>query len=228
MVTAGKTYSEIAYDLLRGEILRGDLRPGDRLVEQDLAGRFGMSQGPIREALSRLEAQGLILSLRHRGSFVSEISEDEARDIYAVRRHLEKYAVTLALPRMTDSDIDDLRGRIDGIVRLAKSDFLKMLEVDMAWHRQIYVLSGSPTLLRFWEIIEAQTLKFQAVAARHVFHDPVAIAETHWLLTDAMAARDLDRLLGAVEEHVMRIWTPIETDSHAEDDSGVNNQSLCE
>jgi DNA-binding GntR family transcriptional regulator len=201
-----KTYSEVAYDLLRGAILRGELVPGDRLIEQELARKLGMSQGPIREALSRLRSEALIVTLPHKGSFVVEVSLEEARDIYSVRTELEPYVASLALPRMSDVDIEEMCSRVDEIVKSAREgQFLATLELDMAWHRRMFEFSGSPLLLRFWEVIEQQATKYMAIASPSVIRDPLAIAESHYPLADALKQRDLPRLQSALRAHVETI-----------------------
>ena len=202
-----KTFNESVYERLRKDILSGDPKPGDRLTEQDIARRMGTSQGPVREALARLRAQGLIVTLPHRGSFVTSVSVDQARHIYSVRILLEKHAAALALPQMSDGDIAELRGMVAGMVSAAgDGDFLGSVARDMAFHRRLFELSGSEILVQLWEIIEAQTTKFVAVVARHVFDDMVQIAGTHFALTSAMEARDLTRLTREIEDHLLRIW----------------------
>jgi DNA-binding GntR family transcriptional regulator len=206
-----KTYNESVYERLRKEILSGELKPGDRLTEQDIARRMGTSQGPVREALARLRPQGLIVTLPHRGSFVTEISAEQASQIYSVRILLEKHATALALPRMTDADIADLRNLVAEMVAFAgDGDFFGSVARDMAFHRRLFELSGSEILLQFWDIIEAQTTKFVAAVSRQVFDDMVKIAGTHFTLTSAMEARDLPRLHREIEEHLLRIWRGID------------------
>jgi len=217
MNAPAKTYAETIYGQLREEILRGDLRPGDRLTEQEIARRMGTSQGPVREALARLRAQGLVLALPHRGSFVSEISADHARDIYQVRLLVEREAARLAFPRITEADVDALRARVEILVAHADDqDFLATIGRDMSFHRCIFELAGSPTLLGFWDILETQITKFVAVASPAIFRDPVRIAKTHYPLLDAIAARDVARFAEELEAHVFRIWEHFDRDGRPE------------
>ncbi len=206
-----KTFAESLYQQLRDEILRGELKPGHRLTEQEIAQRMGTSLAPVREALARLRAQGLVLTLPHRGSYVSAISTELARDVYAVRIVLEQHAASLALPRLTDADIDEFRAMVEAMIGLADDpDFMTYVACDMRFHRRMFEHSGSQTLLQFWSIIEAQTTKFIAVASPPIFLDRVAGARTHFALTDAMATRDLSLLQREISEHLLRIWTSFE------------------
>src|ERR1700733_8573902 len=102
MAVEKTTYADGIYSHLRDDILTGRLRPGDRLAEVEVAHRMGTSQGPVREAFTRLREQGLLISFPHRGSYVSEISEEEARRAYAVRGVIEPLALQWALPQMAD------------------------------------------------------------------------------------------------------------------------------
>jgi len=217
-----KTYNESVYERLRQEILTGQLRPGDRLTEQDIARRMGTSQGPVREALARLRPQGLIVTLPHRGSFVTEISVEAAREIYSVRILLEKHAASLALPKMTDGDVAELRAMVAEMVALAgDGDFLGSVARDMAFHRRIFELSEAEILVQFWEIIEALTTKFVAVVARNVFDDMVKIAGSHFALTSAIEARDINRLNREIEDHLMRIWRAVENNPRVEEPAQI-------
>jgi DNA-binding GntR family transcriptional regulator len=79
-----KSFAQAVHEQLREEILAGVLRPGERLREAEVAARLGTSQGPVREAFSRLREQGFIISFPHRGSYVTEISKEEALDVYSI------------------------------------------------------------------------------------------------------------------------------------------------
>ena len=91
-----------AYTSLESAILTGELKPCERLVEQELAARLGMSRTPIREALRRLEERGLVRILPHRGAVVAEISPVDIENIYTVRCHVESLAARLAAERLAD------------------------------------------------------------------------------------------------------------------------------
>jgi DNA-binding GntR family transcriptional regulator len=206
-----KTYAQTVFDRLRDEIVWGVLKPGDRLTEQGIAERMGTSQGPVREALAQLRSLGLIVALAHRGTFVSDISTEDARDIYEVRLILEREAMHRAVERMSQDDLADLRERVELLVRSSAENFMETVARDMALHRRIFELSGSKMLLTFWESIEARTMKFSAVTSPQVFDDPVKIAESHYELLDLIAAKDHEALDDALEQHIMRIWREIDS-----------------
>src|SRR5258706_6736578 len=181
------TYAETIYNELRDQILSGELRPGDRVAETDIAQRMGTSQGPVREAFARLREQGLLITFSHRGSYVSEISADEARDAYAVRAVLEPRALLLAVARMGEEEFAVLTQDIQVMERAAGSgDVARNLAADMAFHRRLYEWSGSPTLLQCWDIIETKIRKFAIVASPPVFNNQTGPAHSHVTLVELM------------------------------------------
>jgi DNA-binding transcriptional regulator YhcF (GntR family) len=122
MAVQKSSYAEDIYHQLRDDILSGQIRPGDRLAETEVAQRMGTSQGPVREAFTRLREQGLLISFPHRGSYVSEISEEEARHAYAVRGAIEPLAMQHALPLMGDAEFEQLETQIRAMEAAAHED----------------------------------------------------------------------------------------------------------
>lgn len=201
------TYAEAVYQQLREEILTGQLRPGDRIAETEVARRLGTSQGPVREAFTRLREQGLVISFTHRGSYVSEISVEEARDAYAVRATLERQALRLALPNMDESQYARLQEDIREMEGAAgHGDVAGNLARDMRFHRRIYEWSGSPTLVQCWGIIEVKIRKFAIVASPPVFEDPMRPVRSHYALIEQMKAGYSPELEAELDRHLSAIW----------------------
>lgn len=209
------SYSEHVFKTVREEILAGVRRPGDRLVELDLAREFGVSQGPVREALVRLREQRLVITLPHRGTFVSEISMEEARDIYRVRVVLEGYAHERALARLTDEDFAALEADIAVMITAAETgSFTEYISHDMRFHRRVFERAESAALLVFWDYIEAKTLKFAAVASLRVFDDVPRVARSHERLLECMRRRDPAEVQRELEWHLNAIWIEIDAEEN--------------
>jgi DNA-binding GntR family transcriptional regulator len=104
------TLAEKVFTELATAIVRGELRPGERLSEQNLVERYGGSRAPMREAIQKLEARNLVVRIPHAGARVVSLSLQELKDIYEVRLELEGMACRLAAERMTDVEIDELHG----------------------------------------------------------------------------------------------------------------------
>ena len=100
---------DVVFNTLRQAILRGELKPGERLMEIQLANKLGVSRTPIREAIRKLELEGLVLMIPRRGAEVAEITEKSLRDVLEVRGALEELAVDLACERIKEDDIEKLR-----------------------------------------------------------------------------------------------------------------------
>jgi DNA-binding GntR family transcriptional regulator len=208
MAIPRRTYAEEIYGQLRDEILSGHLRPGDRLAEVEIAQRMGTSQGPVREAFARLREQGLLISFRHQGSYVSEISEEEARHAYALRGTIEPLALKWALPRMGDAEFAILENQIREIEAAAKAgDLAAIVASDMRFHRYLYEWAGSTTLLHCWDVIESNIRKFAIVASPPVFKDLMGPARSHRTLLEHMQSGYSPGLERELDRHLKSIWT---------------------
>ena len=103
---------ELAYERIRAAIVESEYRPGQRLVEQKIAKQFALSRTPVREAIRRLEAEGLVVAERNRGAVVRSISPAEVRDLYELRARLVSYAAELAASRVTEPELERLRAAV--------------------------------------------------------------------------------------------------------------------
>ena len=129
----------MVFNTLRQAILKGELAPGERLMEIQLAEKLGVSRTPIREAIRKLELEGLVLMIPRKGAEVAKISEKSLRDVLEVRRSLEELAIELACQRMSEEDMDELE-RVQGNFRnaIAKGEAMTIAETDEQYHDVIY------------------------------------------------------------------------------------------
>jgi DNA-binding GntR family transcriptional regulator len=136
-------------DQLFDAIVRGEFRPGERLVEWRLARAFGVAQSTLRESLMELEHKGLVVRKPGHGTFVTKLTLREIEDIYAVRIRLEPYAASLACQRMTEQDHARLRSLVDEIAAACeRGDAIGVSNADARFHRLIWELSGNEFLNR--------------------------------------------------------------------------------
>jgi DNA-binding GntR family transcriptional regulator len=195
---------------LREQILSGRLAPGERVMEVAVARQMGTSPGPVREAIASLCREGLLISLPHRGAFVSEVSEDEARIVYAIRERLEPYAVELAMQHLTDEALADLAEDVERMcAAAAENDLATVSRYDTQFHGRLYTLSGSSTLSTIWLTIEGKVRKFVAVAAPQYIDDLKPVAELHRRYLQLMRGGDLAALRTEAAEHPRDIWRRI-------------------
>ena len=194
---------ETIADALRDEILDGRLPAGSRLVETDLAERFGVSRGPVRDALAELAREGLAVDLPRRGTFVSSLTEADLDEVYVIRRAIEEAAVRLAVERATGEELDGIRASLDEVEgAYARGDLATAWEADMAFHRTYCRLSRNGRLLALFDELASQTVLLMrtALASRASlgWTPPV---EYHRRIADAIAARDVEAAIQAVGDH---------------------------
>ncbi len=216
VVIARVPLSDEIENRLRDQILTGKLQPGQRLTEQGVAREMGTSQGPVREAFSALVREGLLISLPHRGTFVSAVSEQEARTAYQVRGLLEPYAMEQALSHITPRDLRDL-GAI--IVRMREAaqreDFPAAMAADLEFHGRLYELGGGAVLAKIWSIVSVMILKFALVAAPQYYHDLDTTIADHERILRLLETGEVETLRDETLTHLNDIWTRI---SSASDD----------
>ncbi|MBB6675670.1 GntR family transcriptional regulator [Cohnella nanjingensis] len=189
------------YGVLKKEILSGELQPGTRLIVLDIAGKFGVSQAPVREALERLKQEGLIVGIPNKGSVVSPITSKEIRDIFAVREIIEGFAVRTTMPILTEEDYRYLEAIIQGMDRaIRQNDLLNILEQDMEFHGFFYKRCDNHVILEMWNQMRTKVMRFMAISNRHYTTD--GLVEWHLRLIDFLRKGDLEAAEQAFVEHM--------------------------
>jgi DNA-binding GntR family transcriptional regulator len=192
---------------LREQILSGELAMGQRLTEQGVAEAMGTSAGPVREAFASLSYEGLLMSLPHRGTFVSSVSQEEARGAYEVRHRLEPYAFELASGRLTAKANAELDQLVAGLREAAgRGDYGTMIGLDMRFHGIFYAHSGNPILVAVWPLLEGTIRKFVAVAGPQYSRDLDALARMHEDLLDNVRKGAMAEVARELVNHGQDIW----------------------
>jgi DNA-binding GntR family transcriptional regulator len=192
---------------LREQILSGELAMGQRLTEQGIAEAMGTSAGPVREAFASLCSEGLLMSLPHRGTFVSSVSQEEARGAYEVRHRLEPYAFELARTRLTREADEELDRIVAGLRQAAlRKDYPTMIGLDMRFHGIFYANSGNPILVAVWPLLEGTIRKFVAVAGPQYSRDLDALARMHEDLLANVRKGDMKAVEAELVQHGSDIW----------------------
>ena len=188
-------------DRLRQRILAGDLAPGERLTEVDLAATFSVSRGPIREAIRQLAGEGLVVELPRRGAIVSMLEGRDLIEVYAVREALESAALRPIVARASDAELGALEPILDAFEAPDRT-YLDRAEDDLAFHRALVRLSDNSRLIEMYEQMLRQTmLLLRAAAATRPelrAEMPVGI---HRDVLSALRARDADAARAALERH---------------------------
>jgi DNA-binding GntR family transcriptional regulator len=187
-------------EILLQRILDGEYKPGDRLVELQIAQEFGVSQAPVREALRELEALGFVESEPYRGSRVRAITKAELTEIYPVRAALEEVAARAAAERLA-GNVEALGAELEAMhVAAEKGDLYEQVQHDVEFHRLIVEASGNHVLRDVWKSlrIEARTL-ISALKADIGGHE---IAEMHRPVLEALAEGNAEKAGLLLRKHV--------------------------
>lgn len=184
---------EIIVERLRQDIFRGTHKPGTRLIEQSLADQYGVSRGPIREALVQLEQEGLVQVNPRRGALVTGISPGEAWEIYTLRGHLEGLAVKLAAPHWMDQHGASLSGLLEEMEQLGPSDWLGAIKLDQQFHHLIVEASGNRTLFQAYQTLDSKVVACFLAVKQYLGGLPVNMAKRHFKLVEALQQKDFWR-----------------------------------
>jgi len=210
-----RTLRQETVQRLRAEILSGGLPPGSKLREADLASRLGVSRSPIREAISQLEQQGLVVCSPNRGAFVARPDPGELRDMLRLRAHLEILALRLAFSRRISGAFQSLEGVVNEMDRLSADSSVTPEEawgrqslLDSDFHQLLIGSAGSRALERAWAGLAPSDFVFLRdreqiadLGAGQVRAALAAVAERHRRLYAALQGGSLGAALRALEAH---------------------------
>ncbi|WP_028936804.1 GntR family transcriptional regulator [Pseudonocardia spinosispora] len=198
-----KSTPALIADQLRSAIMRGVISPGSQLGEVDLASQLGVSRGPLREAMQRLVAEGLLRSERHRGIFVRDLDDADVRDVYFARLAVEQAAGRLIIlhgePTVAATQLTSALSTMEAAARAG--DPMALADADHAFHATFVAASGSPRLRRMAEALLVETRMCLAALQKTAPPADELVAE-HRLLRDAVLSGDLTRLSAALEAHM--------------------------
>ncbi len=196
------TLSDHVFQRIQSAIVRGDIAPGSKISEPELARAYGISRGPLREAIRRLEGQRLLVRVPHVGARVVSLTQAELVELYEIRESLEGMACRLAAERMSQAEIDDLRHVLethqsDEAFRAGRGYYQQ--EGDFDFHYRIIQGSGNRTLSNLlcnelYQLVRMYRIQFSATPNR-----PQQAFTEHHRILDAIAARD-----GELAELLMR------------------------
>jgi len=173
----------------------------------EIAQQMGTSQAPVREALQRLEQDGLVERQSHSATYVSEINLDEMYEIALVRKTVEGIAICYTARCITDEQCDELEQLVESMRRAARANDMALLSTfDLDFHLRICEWSGKETLVRVWTPLYYQMQRFLVITHPHAFPDLVEVAEVHMPIITALRAHDPGGAVQAIESHIMLMW----------------------
>ena len=198
---------EMVYEELKIQILTGAIVPGTRMMEVELAETMGVSRTPIREAIRKLEKEGLVTIRPRRGAYASSISTQDMLEILEVRQNMEGLAAYFAASRMTPDQLDTLKqlsSKYNEAVKAGNTE--DMIEYDTKFHRCIVDSCNNKVLVQMIEQLQEMVLRF-----RYIYYDTFRRAENmpeeHQAIYDAIACGDEDAARAAADVHIDRLKT---------------------
>ncbi len=197
-----KSLSEQVLDALRDAILDGDLKPGNTLVETDLAAQLGVSRAPLREALRILSAEGLVEAVPYHGTKIRALTRADIEEIYSLRAALEQFAIQRVIRNGDPTAVDQLRAHYEDMLAAARAgDLKKVNEFDRNFHRTLIILSNHGLLLATWNGLYLRVRQVMALLNK-TNRDVTQIAYNHLPIIDALADGDEARAMAAIEQHI--------------------------
>ena len=195
---------EIAYEVLKKAIITGEIPAGERIVETDYADRLHISRTPLREALRKLERDGLVEYVMRRGVVVRAFTIEDVQEIYTIRNALEMLTLPSIIENATAEDIQSLREKLAEMDRAAAKDDVEALSpLARAFHWQLTSISQQKRILRVIEGQDEYIRRFSAMSIRQENRREKA-HEEHHRLVDYVEAKDLDRFTELTRKHIAR------------------------
>ena len=193
---------DVVFKTLRQAILKGELEPGERLMEIQLAERLGVSRTPIREAIRKLELEGLVLMIPRRGAEVANISEKNLRDVLEVRRSLEELAIDLACQRIQEEELETLReAQKEFAAAVAAGDAMEIAQTDEKFHEIIYSGTGNQKLMQILSNLREQMYRYRLEYIKDANKRQIILVE-HEQILKALSLRHVQEARLAVREHI--------------------------
>ena len=185
-----KPLREVVCETLRQAIRDGVFKPGERLMEVPLAEELGVSRTPVREAIRKLELEGFVVMIPHRGTYVADISLKDVTQVFEIRSALEELAAQLAAERITPDEIEFLERMLVEIgTFMEEKNMDKVVEADINFHEVLYKASRNERLVEIIHNLREQTLRFRTMS----MNQPGRLVKTweeHRLLVEAIADRN--------------------------------------
>ena len=189
-------------DRLRDAILQGYFPAGGQLNQVHVAAQFGVSRGPVRAALNKLEQEGLVRNVPHRGTFVAPLDKKTVSDLYNVRAALEGYAVRLAVERCTPQDVSKLSQLVQETRDAARrGDTQEVIRLDFLIHKFFMELSDNTFLIQTWSTIKIHVQR--VLNFRHRSYPNLQeIADSHLPFIELMQSKNTEEAARTMEAHI--------------------------
>ncbi len=193
---------DVVFQTLRQAILRGELKPGERLMEIHLAQRLGVSRTPVREAIRKLELEGLVLMIPRKGAVVAEITVSDLEDVLEVRMALEELAVKHACRSVTQEQLSEIRRYAEEFRKaLSGDDIAACAQADMKFHEAIYAATGNSRLVQILNNLREQMYRYRMEYLKDR-RSHKNLIEEHDEILRALESRDAELAIRMTTKHI--------------------------
>ena len=193
---------DVVFQTLRQAILRGKLEPGGRLMELHLADMLGVSRTPVREAIRKLELEGLVITIPRRGAVVAQITRTDLEDVLEVRCALEELAVRKACQKMTPEQLILLKQAASRFEKgIAAGDLMESAQADVDFHEVISDATGNRRLIQILNNIRSQVYRYRLENLKNKASHPDLIRE-HTRLIEALERHDEEEAARFIRVHI--------------------------
>ncbi len=193
---------DVVFNTLREAILKGDLKPGERLMELQLASKLGVSRTPIREAIRMLEQEGLAVTIPRRGAEVARMTEKDMEDVLQIREVLDKLAVQIACDKMTEQQLVNLTLAMKNFENAIQAENLKkIIDYDVEFHDIIYEATDNPKLVTLLSNLREQIYRYRVEYLKGKENYPMLIEE-HEEIVNALKQKNKERVAEAMQTHI--------------------------
>ena len=204
-----KPLREVIFNTIREAIIMGELKPGQRLMEVHLAEKMGVSRTPVREAIRKLELEGLVNMVPRKGAHVAGLSTKDIMDVLEVRASLDSLATGLCAQRIKDEELAELEHIHTQFIKYVGKDNLQgSIKKDVEFHDIIYRASRNDKLIQIANNLREQVHRFRVIYMKDYssFYD---IIEEHKKILDSIKAKDSDGAMSAAKNHINNQETTI-------------------
>lgn len=194
---------DVVFNTLRQAIITGEFAPGERLMEISLANRLGVSRTPVREAIRKLELEGLVIMIPRKGAQVARITEKNLRDVIEIRTVLEEFAAVLACERIDQSGLHDLRQAHEDFTRSVENgDILDIVDKDETFHDTIFRATNNDRLISIINNLREQFYRYRMEYVKDI-RQRSNLVEEHRELLDAISSRDSIKAKELMKTHLL-------------------------
>lgn len=197
-----KPLREVVTETLREAIVSGVLKPGERLMEIQLAEELGVSRTPVRESIRKLELEGFVVMVPRRGTYVADLSIKDINEVYEIRTVLDVLAAGLAAERITEDELEELERLLVQISEYVEQNNVeKLIEIDSQFHDVLYRASRNDRLVGIINNLREQFTRFRSISMQYPGRMKNTVEE-HTRLVEAIAQRNPDLAQQIAREHM--------------------------